>query len=533
MKSIFTLIISSLFFIAMYGQNTSQEWKDVNYVGDGKGFHNLDIYLPSEIKDSYPVIIYIYGSAWLSNNGKGADMTTVGAALLNAGYAVVTPNHRSSSDAIFPAQIHDIKAVIRFVRGAASQYKFDTSFVGISGSSSGGHLASLAGTTNGVGTYTVGSASADIEGNLGAYTDYSSSVDAVVDWFGPTDLTVISSCINGDGFDHDGPSSPGSAIIGAPITQNPDKAQLLNPITYVDPTDPPFLLFHGTVDKVVPYCQSEMLNSALNQAGVQSEYVSVPGGDHGGGVTQSAANLAKMVALFDEVKEAKASTVITQYSVTVTGGFGSGEYAEGKTVTIEANSAPQGQVFSEWSGDDILLLDNVNATVAHFTMPAKNVSFSAVFENNQVDTYTVTVTGGTGSGEYEEGKVVTIKAEVPEGKQFVEWSGNGVALLDYADAAEASFTMPGNDVSLNAVLKNIAQEKGIVLKKGWNLVGYPYSGRAPIEQALSSVWQSVEVVKDADSFYKKDQAEQFNLLDELQFSKGYFVKVAEDCELIW
>lgn len=85
---------------------TSQEWKDINYVGDGQTYHTCDIYLPKEQKDSYPVVIHIYGSAWFNNNGKGmADLGTIVKSLLDAGYAVVCPNHRSSIDAPWPAQI--------------------------------------------------------------------------------------------------------------------------------------------------------------------------------------------------------------------------------------------------------------------------------------------------------------------------------------------------------------------------------------------------------------------------------------------
>jgi len=456
MKTILLSLASCLLFLSSFGQT----WTNVNYAGDGQGYHNLDIYLPAEVKDSYPVIIYIYGSAWMSNSGKGQDMETVGAALLDAGYAVVTPNHRSSGDAIFPAQINDIKAVVRFVRGTAETYKFDTTFIGISGSSSGGHLAALTGTSNGVGTFTYGSATADIEGNVGNYTSYSSSVDAVVDWFGPTDLTVISSCVNGQGFDHDGDSSPGSAIIGAPIRQNPDKAQLLNPINYIDPTDPPFLEFHGTIDQVVPYCQSEMLNEALQEAGVQSEYISVPGGDHGGGVTQSSANLGKMVEFFDEAKAAK-EVVVTEYTLTVTGGSGSGKYEEGTEITITADNAPEGKEFSKWSGSDASLLDDANSASTSLTMPAKNVSITAEFKDKQQP-------------------VVAIP-----------------------------------------------------LKKGWNLVGYPKKGSVALDEALSSIWSNVEIVKDSEEFYSKNQADHLNLLSEVKYAKGYFVKVDADCDLVW
>ena len=121
---------------------TSQQWKDVNYAGDDQAYHTCDIYLPKQEKESYPVVIHIYGSAWFSNNSKGAaDLGTIVKALLDAGYAVVCPNHRSSIDAKWPAQIHDIRAVIRFVRGEATKYKFDPTFVATSGFSSGGHLS--------------------------------------------------------------------------------------------------------------------------------------------------------------------------------------------------------------------------------------------------------------------------------------------------------------------------------------------------------------------------------------------------------
>lgn len=148
-----TCVSTSFAQVAFGGSQTSdrqieysQKFADVNYVGDGQAYHTLDIYLPKVEKISYPVVVHIYGSAWFSNSSKGmADLNTICAALLDAGYAVVTPNHRASTDALYPAQIHDIKAVIRFIRGEAAKYKFDTSFIATSGFSSGGHLASLAG----------------------------------------------------------------------------------------------------------------------------------------------------------------------------------------------------------------------------------------------------------------------------------------------------------------------------------------------------------------------------------------------------
>jgi len=278
----FTIVIFSLVYINCFSQQYSKNWKDLNYAGDTMTYHNLDIYLPIVEKPTYPAVISIYGSAWFGNNLKGSDLATLGKALLDAGFAVVTPNHRSSMDAKFPAQINDIKAVIRFIRANAEKYQIDTSFIGITGSSSGGHLAALAGTSGFVKQYTVGSTTADIEGNVGQYTIYSSSVDAVVDWFGPTDFLVMDSC--GSSLVHNDANSPESSLIGGPIQNNVEKCALANPITYVDSNNPPFLILHGDADPLVPHCESELLFNALQKANVSSQYVLVPNAQHGPGL---------------------------------------------------------------------------------------------------------------------------------------------------------------------------------------------------------------------------------------------------------
>jgi acetyl esterase/lipase len=275
----FTIFIFSLIYINCLSQQYSKSWKDLNYAGDAMGYHRLDIYLPKVEKPIYPAVILIYGSAWFGNNLKGSDLATLGKALLDTGFAVVTPNHRSSADAKFPAQINDIKAAIRFIRGNAEKYQIDTSFIGITGSSSGGHLAALAGTSGLIKQYTVGSASVDIEGNLGQYTTYCSSVHAVVDWFGPIDLLVIDSCKRSKDA-----NSPESILIGGPVQDNEDKCALANPITYIDANDPPFLILHGDADPLIPHCQSELLFNALQKASVPSQFALVPNAQHGPGL---------------------------------------------------------------------------------------------------------------------------------------------------------------------------------------------------------------------------------------------------------
>ena len=277
---------------------TSQEWKDVNYAGDDKAYHTCDIYLPKKKQASYPVVIHIYGSAWFSNNSKGAaDLGTIVKSLLDAGFAVVCPNHRSSMDAKWPAQIHDIRAVIRFVRGEAEKYQFDTSFIATSGFSSGGHLSSVAATTSGVKHLKVGTVDIDLEGNVGKYLCQSSEVNAACDWSGPVNLTAM------DCGEHMtmGENSPEDVLLNAKLDKEPDKYLSLSATNYIDSYDPPVIIFHGEKDNVVPCCQGKQFYELLQAAGVKTEATFVPEGGHGGPAMYTKENLKKMVNFLQDV----------------------------------------------------------------------------------------------------------------------------------------------------------------------------------------------------------------------------------------
>lgn len=242
-------------------------WTNIDYVGDGLEGHKLDIFVPDSVGGPYKPIVVIYGSAWFANNAKDIATASMAKPLLDQGFAVVSINHRASTEAQFPAQIHDVKAALRFVRGNAEKYNLDPSFVGITGFSSGGHLSSLAGVSNG---------NADLEGSLGAFTSQSSDVDAVVDWFGPVDMTRMNNCETVNG-----PESPEAVLIGGNPADKMDMIAAISPITYVDPSDARFMVIHGDADPVVPYCQSVYFSDALAKAGVLEEFVTVPGGNHG------------------------------------------------------------------------------------------------------------------------------------------------------------------------------------------------------------------------------------------------------------
>ena len=270
----------------------SQKFADVDYAGDGQVYHKLDIYIPKVEKDTYPVVVHIYGSAWFSNNSKGmADLGTIVNALLDAGYAVVCPNHRSSQDAKFPAQIHDIKGVIRYVKAHAAQYKFDTSFVAVSGFSSGGHLASLAATSGN---------QKELEGNVGGNLQFSSSVDAACDWSGPVDLNYMSCGNKEDTWNH----GPEEAVMGFSFKGNEEAFKYLNATTYIGPDDPPVCIFHGTADNVVPSCQAPHFYGLLQDALVDAELHMVEGGGHGMNM-YTEETLSAMVAFLNRIQATK------------------------------------------------------------------------------------------------------------------------------------------------------------------------------------------------------------------------------------
>lgn len=273
---------------------SEKTWLDVDYVGDGIEGHKMDIHVPDDGKESHKVIVLIYGSAWFSNNAKASAFQSYGKQLLDGGFAVVSINHRASTEAKFPAQINDVKAAIRYVRGNAAKYGFDTSFVGITGFSSGGHLSSLAGTTNGVKTKKFGKVKVDIEGSLGAYTKESSRVDAVVDFFGPIDVSRMERC---ETYKDD--KSPEAVLLGCSPSKNPDLSKSLSPMSYIDKNDPKFLVIHGDADPVVHYCQSMFFAKALSDKGVLEDFIIVPNGNHGP-VTFNDYTFQRMVNFFQK-----------------------------------------------------------------------------------------------------------------------------------------------------------------------------------------------------------------------------------------
>ncbi|MEV0614692.1 cellulose binding domain-containing protein [Nonomuraea sp. NPDC050404] len=237
----------------------------------GSRGHLLDLYLPSGGITPRPLVIWHSGSAWSSDDGKrGADAI---AAELNArGFAVAGVSVRSSSQAVFPAQVHDVKAAIRWLRANAATYQLDPNRFAMMGDSSGGWLTEMATFTGGV---------SSLEGTVGT-TGVSSSVQAGLAFYSPTDfLQMNAQNLPGGGLDHDSPVSPESQLIGCAIQTCPAKVALANPINYVDSADPPLLFLHGQADFLVPHGQSVLLYNKIKASCGNGQFISVPGADHG------------------------------------------------------------------------------------------------------------------------------------------------------------------------------------------------------------------------------------------------------------
>lgn len=255
----------------------TKTFRDVKY-GPHEERNLLDVYVPADTKGPLPLVIWIHGGGW-RNGAKGAGGPAIG--LLKQGFAVAAINYRLSGNAPFPAQIEDCKAAVRYLRANAHKYGFDPERFGVWGSSAGGHLVALLGTSGDVKT---------LEGDVGDHDDVSSRVQAVCDWYGPTDLLQM-------GGSHNNADSPESLLIGGPIQTNKEKVARANPITYVSADDPPFLIMHGTSDTVVRYNQSELLKTALKKAGVECQLVPLDGAGHGGPEFQTP-DVQKQVAEF-------------------------------------------------------------------------------------------------------------------------------------------------------------------------------------------------------------------------------------------
>jgi acetyl esterase/lipase len=279
------------------GSNTfssvAPSYKDLVYATTSAA-QKLDLYIPKS-GGPFPLVIMIHGGGFMfGDKSDGAGLAGVDQ-LLGAGYAVASINYRLSGEALYPAQIQDAKASVRFLRANALQYNLNPKKVGVWGASAGGNLAALLGTTCGI---------AELEGAQLGNADQTSCVQAVVDWFGPIDFLKMDEQFAGSGCpqDHNESSSPESKLVGAAIQSVPEIVKTTNPMNYVDKNDPPFLIQHGSADCNIPPVQGKNFADQLAQA-IGSEkvtYTLIDGAAHGGSQFETATNLNTVVAFLDK-----------------------------------------------------------------------------------------------------------------------------------------------------------------------------------------------------------------------------------------
>jgi acetyl esterase/lipase len=270
--------------------------RDVIYAGEGASALSLDLYLPRGTDGPPPIAVYFHGGGWA--RGSKTDLAQERLIpLARRGVAVASVSYRLVDVALWPAQLHDAKGAVRWLRAHAARFGIDGTRIGAWGASAGGHLAALLGLTAGL---------SELEGDVGGNLDQDSSVRSVVAWFPPTDLIALT--------DH--PADPAvplpSFMIGrerattpaqagllgvSDVHEAPDAARAASPTTYAHRAGPPFLLVHGDRDGLIPHQQSVMLHEALLKSGTRSTLLLVAGANHEDEAFQQPAILAATAEL--------------------------------------------------------------------------------------------------------------------------------------------------------------------------------------------------------------------------------------------
>jgi acetyl esterase/lipase len=267
-------IAKSFLFLAAYALfvgevNAADEvriTRDIEYARVGDISLKLDLYVPASAKLP-PVVIWVHGGAWRGGSKNNPSVLP----LTERGYAIASVDHRLSPVAQFPAQIHDIKSAIRYLRATAKQNAINTDKISITGGSSGGHLAALVGVTNGV---------KELEGDVGQHRDQSSDVQAIIAFFGASNLTTILAQSTPHGLTVRVPAL--ELLLGGQPDSKPELARLASPVFHVDKNDPPLLWYHGDQDPQMPINQAHELIGAYKKQGLNATFEVVYGAAHGG-----------------------------------------------------------------------------------------------------------------------------------------------------------------------------------------------------------------------------------------------------------
>jgi acetyl esterase/lipase len=274
-----------------------RKWLDIAYA-DRSPSQKLDIYLPDEGDGPFPVIVSLHGGAFMGCDKADLQILPMLKGL-KRGYAVVGVNYRLSGEAIFPALVQDVKAAVRWIRAHAAKYKLDGSWIAAWGSSAGGYLALMLGTSAGI---------PELDDLSLGNVEQPENVQAVVAWFAPVDFLVMDEQLAAaglplpEGQTHNGANSPESLVLGAKITEIPERVRAANPATYIRAGAPPFLLQHGTRDPLVPAQQSVNLAARL-RAVLGPERVTfelIEGAEHADRRFETTENVTRVLDFLDQ-----------------------------------------------------------------------------------------------------------------------------------------------------------------------------------------------------------------------------------------
>lgn len=245
--------------------------RDVLYAHDRNFKHRMHLLLPQKraVEGPIPLVIWIHGGGWISGD-RGDRLDRVIPLILSGRYAVASIDYRTSVEERWPAQLHDCKAALRWLRAHADQFDLDPDRFAVMGTESGGHLAAMLGTT---------ATDEALEGDLGRHLDARGGIACVIDLRGPTDFLQMDDHLHEDALlRHSEPGSPEIRLVGGTFERKMDLVRSANPITHIDGPNPPFLIVHGRDDLIVPHHQSELLVEALRKNGDEVAFVSVTNG---------------------------------------------------------------------------------------------------------------------------------------------------------------------------------------------------------------------------------------------------------------
>lgn len=275
-----------------------RKWLDLPYASLSPA-QKLDIYLPDEGDGPFPVILYIHGGGFAHEDKRRIHLLPFLKGV-ERGYAVVSVDYRLSGEAVFPAGLQDVKAAIRWLRANREQYHLDGDRIAAVGGSSGGNFAAMICLTARV---------TELEDLTLGSPGYPCSVQAAVDWFGPTDFLKIDPQLAENGYgpaDHGEPASPESQYLGAKIAAVPLKVVLANPMTYIHAHMPPLLIQHGRLDALVPVQQSIIFAEKLRKyvSPDRFEFDILEGAGHADPLFESDENMARVFSFLDRYLKA-------------------------------------------------------------------------------------------------------------------------------------------------------------------------------------------------------------------------------------